>query len=579
MAQGNDNRRLVTILAADVAGYTKLVEQDTDGTVTAWKAARSDVIEPAIDSHAGRIVKLTGDGFLAEFPTVQDAVKSAVAMQKALTESPLDFRMGINLGDIIDDGQDIHGEGVNIAARIEALADKGGICITGLVHDSVRHRLDYEYEDMGEHEVKHVTAPVRVYAIRFAGDNALKTTVVMSGANKPTIAILPFLNMSGDPEQEYFSDGITEDLITELSRNKIFSVTSRNTVFTYKGAAVEIPQVAKDLGVRYVLEGSVRKAGNRVRITGQLIEAATDIHLWAERYDRDLEDIFAVQDEITRKIVGAIASGILSAEAQRANRKKTITLDAWDDVMRAHWHIRRFAKADNEAARELLGRALTLDPKIATAYTDLAFAHHFEAVFGWSEVPEDSHAKVGVAARMAVELDDQDAYAHTILAIHELFSNRHDDAIRRLEQAKELDPNLSFACGYLGTTYAFSGDWDKAQPNLEEAIRLSPRDPLMVIWHIGLGWAALLCEEHEKSVDFSLRAIQDNPNFADNYSVLASAYGHLGRAVDAGEAKEELLRRMPALTLSDPRLSRPFRRDKDREHFLEGLRRAGLPEG
>lgn len=226
-----------------------------------------------------------------------------------------------------------------------------------------------------------------------------------------------------------------------------------------------------------------------MRITGQLIEAATDIHLWAERYDRDLEDIFAIQDEITRKIVGAIAPGILSAEAQRANRKKTITLDAWDYVKRAHWHIRRFAKADNEAARELLGRALTLDPKIPTAYTDLAFAHHFEAVFGWSEVPEDPHAKVGVAARMAVELDDQDAYAHTILAIHELFSNRHDDAIRRLEQAKELDPNLSFACGYLGTTYAFSGDWDKAQPNLEEAIRLSPRDPLMVIWHIGLGWA------------------------------------------------------------------------------------------
>lgn len=231
MAQGNDNRRLVAILAADGAGYTKLVEQDTDGTVTAWKAACSDVIEPAIDSHAGRIVKLTGDGFLAEFPTVQDAVKSAVAMQKALTKSPLDFRRGINLGDIIDDGQDIYGEGVNIAARIEALADKGGICITGLVHDSVRNRLDYEYEDMGEHEVKHVTAPVRVYAIRFVGDNALKTTVVMSGANKPTIAILPFLNMSGDPEQEYFSDGITEDLITELSRNKIFSVTSRNTVF------------------------------------------------------------------------------------------------------------------------------------------------------------------------------------------------------------------------------------------------------------------------------------------------------------------------------------------------------------
>jgi adenylate cyclase len=580
MEEPNSTRRLAAILAADVAGYTRLMEQDSDGTVAAWQTARDRVIDPVIAEHSGRIVKHTGDGFLAEFSTVQDAVLCAITMQNNLAQGPLNFRMGVHLGDIIDDGQDIHGEGVNIAARIESIAEEGGINISGDVYNQVRNRIEASYEDRGGQEVRNVSAPVQVYAIRLETDRLEETTQssATAAANKPTIAVLPFTNMSGDPEQEYFSDGITEDIITELSRNKIFSVTSRNTVFTFKGAAVEIPQVAADLGVRYVLEGSVRKAGNRVRITGQLIEAATDVHVWSERYDRELEDIFEVQDEITRKIIGAIAPGILSAESQRAHGKKNSGLDAWDCIMRAHWHIRRFAKSDMAAAKELLDKALALDPRNATAYTDIAFAHHFDAVFGWTDAPLESHAKLGNAALKAVELDDQNAYAHTILAIYDLFSGKHDDAVHRLNRAKELDPNLSFACGYLGTTYAFSGDWERARPHLEEAIKLSPRDPLLVVWHVCLGWAALLSTHHEEAATYALQAIQENPNFADNYSVLAAAYGHLGRTADASGAREKLLRHMPDLTLDDSRLVRPFRNENDRQHFLDGLQKAGVPE-
>lgn len=578
MEEQNIHRRLAAILAADVVDYTRLMEADTDGTVSAWKSARDNVIEPMIKDRSGLIIKFTGDGFLVEFPSVQNAVSCAIQLQEKLASSTLDFRIGINLGDIVDDGKDIHGEGVNIAARLEALAEPGGISISGNVYEQVRNRIEANFKDCGEQQVKNVSRPVQVYAICPETVSDPTTERVVSFANKPAIAVLPFMNMSGDLEQEYFSDGITEDIITELSRNRTFSVTSRNTVFTYKGASVEIPQVGKDLGVRYVLEGSVRKVGNRVRITGQLIEAATDTHIWSERYDRELEDIFAVQDEITQNIIGAIAPGIISAEAQRAHSKKIANLDAWDYVMRAHWHIRRFNKEDMVVAKELLNEAIDLEPRNATAYTDIAFAHHFDAVFGWSEAPEESHKKLGEAAQKAVELDGKDAYAHTVLAIYELFSSRHDDAIQRLKRAKDIDPNLSFACGYLGTAYAFSGDWDNAQPNLDEAIRLSPRDPLSVIWRICLGWAALLCGRHEEAVAFSLQAIHENPNFADNYSVLTAAYGLIGDEEKAKTAKDELLKRMPGLIIGDPRLQRPFRKENDRQHFFDGLLKAGLQE-
>jgi TolB-like protein/Flp pilus assembly protein TadD len=489
------------------------------------------------------------------------------------------------VGDIISDDNDIYGDGVNVAARLEALAEPGGICVSRIVHDQVCDKLDFFFEDMGEQQVKNIARTVRTHRILLnmrsdeptnAAASSLRSAQPLS--QKPSIAVLPFANMSGDAEQEYFSEGVTEDIITNLSHNHSFFVISRGTSFTYKGPAVDVGKVGRELGVRYVLEGSVRRAGNRVRITAQLIEAASGHHLWADRYDRELADVFAVQDEIARSITGAIAPGIIAAEIRQAQRKDPDQLDAWDRTVRAHWHNRRFTREDLAEARRLLTEAISLDPTNSMAHADLAFARHFEAVFGWGDGPIVSHTRLGEAARKAVATDDNDAMAHTALAIFELFSGHHEEARRRLHRALDLNPNSEFARGYLGVSYAFGGDYEAALPHLEEAIRLSPRSLLLVIWHISKGWAALVAERYEAAVEFTERAREANPEFPDIYAVLASVYGHLGNTAAAREALQQLLHRMPKLTASDERLARPFARPPDRGRFLDGLRKAGLPE-
>jgi TolB-like protein/cytochrome c-type biogenesis protein CcmH/NrfG len=528
---------------------------------------------------------------LVEFASVVDAVRCAVDVQREMAlrntaipaERRIEFRMGINLGDIIIDGRDIFGDGVNVAARLEALAEPGGICVSRVVRDQVRDKLDFAFEDRGEQQVKNIARPVRVFDVRTALESPTMApdqpaAAPLPPSERPSIAVLPFQNLSGDPEQEYFADGIVEDIITALSRNRAFFVISRNTTFTYKGSAIDVARVARELGVRYVLEGSVRRAANRVRITAQLIDAANGRHLWADRYDRDLADVFAVQDEIAQTIAGELAPGIISAEMQQARRKDPSQLDAWDRTMRAHWHIRRFTREDLAEARRLLEQAIELDPTNAMALGDLSFAYHFEACFGWDEDVAQTYARAGEAAQRALAIDDGDAHAHSALAIYDLFQGRHEEALRRLRRALDLDPNSAFVRGYLGVSYGFAGDYEAALPALDEAIRLSPRDPLLVIWHLCKGWAALNSERYREAVEFTTVAVEANPEFPDVYAVLAAAHGHLGNAAAAGEALLKFLRRTPALTAGDERLNRPFGSPAQRDRFLEGLRQAGLPD-
>ncbi len=365
MAEPRAERRLAAILAADVAGYSRLMGADEEGTLAALKAHRRELVDPTIAEHRGRIVKTTGDGLLAEFASVVDAVRCAVAIQEGMAERdaavPEDrriaFRIGVNLGDIIIDEDDIYGDGVNVAARLEGLAEPGGICIGRAARDQVRDRLDLDLEDIGEQAVKNIARPVRVFRVKLPAPEA-EAPAALALPDKPSIAVLAFANMSGDPEQEYFADGIAEDIITALSRFRWFFVIARNSSFTYKGQAVDVKQVARELGVQYVLEGSVRKAGNRVRITAQLIDALTGRHVWAERYDRDLTDIFAVQDEITETIAGAVAPSFVSAEARRAERKRPEDLDAWDLALKGNWHLAQSGRENVAAAVSLFEAAI-----------------------------------------------------------------------------------------------------------------------------------------------------------------------------------------------------------------------------
>jgi adenylate cyclase len=584
-------RRLAAILAADVAGYSRLMGLDEEGTLAALKEHRRAVVDLKIAEHRGRIVKTTGDGMLVEFASVVDGVRCAVDVQRQMAERNvavppdrrIEYRIGLNVGDIIIDDKDIYGDGVNIAARLEALAEPGGICVSRIVRDEVRDKLHFSFDDMGEHQVKNIARPVPIHRVRF--DKPANEAVAAARATtrsvripprRPSIVVLPFANMSGDAEQEYFSEGITEDIITNLSHYHSFFVISRSTSFTYKGSGVDVSKVGRELGVRYVLEGSVRRSSNRLRISAQLIEAATGHHLWANRYDRELADVFALQDEISQSIAAAIEPGIIAAEIQQARHKEPGQLDAWDRTVRAHWHICRFRREHSAEARRLLNEAILMDPANSMAYAYVAFARHFEAMFGWGDGPVESHNRLGEAAGKAMAAEDSNPTANTALAIFELFSSRHEEARRYLHRALTLNPNSEYARGYLGISYAFGGDHDAALQHLDEVIRLSPRGLLVVLWHLGKGWAALLAGRYEQAVEFAERASEANRVFPDTYAVLASAYGHLGNKVGARSALDQLLYRLPGVTPGDQRLIRPFARVADQEHFLEGLHKAWL---
>jgi adenylate cyclase len=584
MAEARVERRLTAIFAGDVAGYSRLMGVDEEDTLARLNAHRREFLDPKISEHRGRIVKRTGDGILIEFASAVDAARCAVEMQRGMTErnalippeKRIELRIGIHVGDIITEEGDIYGDGVNIAARLEGIAQPGGICISDDAYRQVRGKLDASFEDGGEQELKNIARPVRVYWLRSNEKSAI-TPATLALPSKPSIAVLAFQNLSGDPEQEYFADGIAEDVITALSRLRWLFVVARNSSFTYKGKSVDVRQVGRELGVRYVLEGSVRKAGNRVRINAQLVDASDGHHVWADRYDRALEDIFAVQDEMTNQITSAIAPGIVAAEVQRAQAKDADELSTWERLMHAHWHIQRFTREDFTEAIHLLDELLRHDPNNSTALSDLAFALHFSGSFAWADDPAAAFARSREVARRAVASDDQDATAQSIAAIGELFSGRHDDAIRRLRRAIELDPNSNYAHGHLSAAYAFSGEAEAAIQQAQMAIRLSPRDFLNVIWHITTAWAHLSAERFQAAADSAQQAIDCNPAFADAHGVLAAASAYLGRMADARTSLGEFTSLIRG-NLPDQLSARPFRLPADRERYLLGLRKAGLPE-
>ena len=575
-------RRLAAILAADVAGYTQLVEQDTDGTVAAWAAARDDVVKPLVDEMSGQIIKFTGDGFLVEFPSVQNAVLCAITMQDQLKSSPLDFRMGINVGDIVDDGGDVHGEGVNIDARLEALAEPGGICISGDVYNQVRNRIDAEFRDMGEKEIKHVSQPIRVYAIGVS-ERSVSGNPVPELPDKPSIAVLPFDNMSGDPEQEYFSDGITEDIITELSRFSMLFVIARHSSFAFKGEKVDIKEIGEKLGVQYVLEGSVRKAGNRVRISAQLIEAETGNHLWAERYDRELTDIFAVQDEVTQNIVAVLPSHIERAIADRAARKPTENMKAYEYLLQGNIHFHRQSPDEIRKARQLYERAIELDPRFAQAHARLGDTHNADSFQGWGT--EESPSLALSHARTSIELDPEDCFARQVLVFAYLKRGLWEEAEDQLDIALSLNSSDAENLMWAGEASSILGRHPEAVALIKQAMRLDPMHPN---FYRGLLGQALYCLR-----DYQ-RAVQalggGGATDAAGHAYLAAAYGKLGERTKAeDELAQFQSRRQEELESSGispagsvlqlvQHMSTYYSRGEDWEHLLEGLRKAGLPD-
>ena len=576
-----ETRKLAALLAADIAGYSRLAGADEDRTLARLRALRSDLIDPSISVHHGRVVKRTGDGILIEFRSVVDAVRCAIEVQNGMIERNtglpperrIDFRVGIHLGDVVEESDgDLMGDGVNIAARLEGIAESGGICLSYAAYEQVRDKLKEEFSDLGEQSLKNIARPVRVYRVRRDGKAASSATAL---PDKPSIAVLPFTNMSGDPEQEYFSDGISEDIITALSKLRWFFVIARNSSFIYKGKAVHMKQVAEELGVGYVVEGSVRKGGERVRITAQLIDAATNNHIWAERYERGLADVFAVQDEITEAIVAAIEPQLYAAENFRARRKPPDSMDAWDLVMRALSHFWRVTRQDNVMAQALLEKATAIDPNYGQAFGVLATSHTFSAHMGWEDMATAAPIAERAAAS-AILADSEDPWAHFALGGVYLFTRRLEDSLAEFELALRLNPNFSLARGYYGLTLAYCGRWEEAAAAVRRALRLSPRDPLAAVYCGIASYAEFVGRNYDEAMRLAREGIRQRADFVGAHRVLTAAAGMAGQIDIARAALQELRRAQPNISLGWIAKQMPIQQDAEREHYLEGFRRSGL---
>ena len=537
-------RRLAAVLAADVAGYSRLIGADEAGTLAAFKTIKADLFDPTLAAHHGRLVKTTGDGFLAEFSSVVDALHCATEVQAQMaernatvsTDKRIDFRIGINVGDIVVEDGDIFGDGVNVAVRLEGVAEPGGICVSARVQEDAAGKLNLCFDDIGEQQLKNIARPVRVYRVRDVATAKTQSAPELPALplpDKPSIAVLPFINMSGDPDQEFFADGIAEDFITALSRYPSLFVIAGNSCFSYKGRAVDVKQVGRELGVRYVLEGSLRKAGNRVRVTGQLVEAETGKHVWAERYDRDLADIFALQDEITGAVTIAIAPAIAHAERKRAMRTAPGSLDAWTAYQRGLWHVFKISREDDALAQKYFQQAIDIDPAFAGGYKGLAVAYLQAATLFHSRGPAEAYRSAEALARQAIALDGTDAEAHSTLAAAMLRHGEYEGALAQAEIALAMSPNLALAHGTLGETLIFSGRPKEGLAAVRTAIRLDPHDPKLAMRLNNLALGLYFSGEYEAAVEAAKRAVRANPDYPLAYRWLAAALGQLGRAAEA----------------------------------------------
>jgi adenylate cyclase len=588
MAEERVNRKLAAILAADVVGYSRLMGVDEEGTLAALKQHRQAVFDPAVAAHHGRVVKLIGDGTIAEFGSVVDAVHCALAVQRsdgllpdeAQRQPKIVLRIGINLGDVIIEGDDIYGDGVNIAARLEPLAEPGGICVSSIVNESVGNRIDVHFRDAGEISVKNIDRPIRVWKWhpRAAPDLAKPKPMEEKAAPAAlaSIAILPFTNMSGDPEQEYFSDGISEDIITDLSKIAGLTVIARNSSFTYKGRSVDIRTVGRELGVQSVLEGSIRRAGNRVRITAQLIDATNGAHLWADRYDRDLTDIFAVQDDVTQRIVEALKITLSPAEKARLAGSETHNVAAYDCVLRGREFM--LAKEKNlgtfQQAIKYFKEALEHDPNYSVAYACLGFGYMFDYQNRWTEDPDKSLTIAKEYADQAIEKDPNEPLARCVAALAASYGKDLDRANEEVETAIKLNPSLALAHNLRGTIRTFSGQPLEAIPEIEQAMRIDPALSGQFLHFLGLAY--LLAEKYETAAALLRQRIILVPNTDFSRAILTSALGHLGDIDDAKRVWAELMEINPKYSFTAHVGRQPFKRSEDVERMAEGLRKAGV---
>jgi adenylate cyclase len=586
MAAERTQRRLAAILAADVVGYSRLMAADETGTLAALRAHRKDLIDPTIAGHGGRIVKLMGDGALVEFASAVDAVDCAIAIQRAMGESnegqPEDrrivFRIGINVGDIIIEDDDIYGDGVNIAARLEGAAEAGGIAISEDVWRQVHGKAAASFVDAGEQPLKNIARPVRVFHVELGTSRAAPpASPALSLPDKPSIAVLPFQNMSGDAEQDYFCDGMVEDIITGLARIKWLFVIGRNSSFAYKGKSPDIRQVGRELGVRYVLEGSVRKVGNRVRITGQLLEAETGSHVWAERYDRMLDDIFELQDEITTSVVGCLEPQLYAAEHARLQRKPPHSLVAWECFIRAVFLFSQHSEEGSLGALSLLDRAIDLDRGYGQAYGLKAFTLLWRAFQGWEDMGSAIERATAAATR-AIACDSQDPWAYIGRAMVAVATRNGSEAVSAARHATDLSPNFAYALAMFGAALALGGRPDEGIEAINQAVRLSPRDTFGDDFQLFYAFAHFQAGRYVEAASFAENAIQLRPEHPTSHVMATASYQLAGNEKKAADALAKLQALVPAASASHIENTFPYVIAEDRARLAEGLRLAGLPE-